>query len=84
MKERVTLIEKLEFDPKADQSVWAWPTTPTGDHTQAWYGGVCFFLLGSSLPTILSDVFMGKNIEQDDNHPPHFHTGAPLGGRRGK
>ena len=27
---------------------------------------------------------MGKNIEQDDNHPPHFQTGAPLGGRRGK
>lgn len=28
---------------------------------------------------------MGKNIKQDDNHPPHFHTGAPLrGGGGGK
>ena len=26
---------------------------------------------------------MGKNIEQDDNHSPRFHTGAPLGGRGG-
>ena len=22
---------------------------------------------------------MGKNIVQDDNHPPHFHTGPPSG-----
>ena len=26
---------------------------------------------------------MGKNIKQDDNHPPHFHTGAPLRGGGG-
>ena len=26
---------------------------------------------------------MGKNIEQDDNHSPRFHTGAPLGRRGG-
>ena len=26
---------------------------------------------------------MGKNIEQDDNHPSHFRKGAPLGGGGG-